>query len=305
MRVVYRDGLAQQRQKLRIRIEEAHERAKRIERNVPSTSPCPPFEVEIPRLIGDGIESLDERGLRQATKQVDAWSRELGRAEGFNKLLQAQARALAAGEDLRVLHPKPRLVPLTYALAEMAPSWMIFFAVALQSIILFGFGPRSAFGAVGFSAGIIVLLLSGVRRGRRRVQFLATCEQAVGATKRQNKRYASRTKYRNWPVRQSKGWSVSTAPYSGTGNYDEVRAETLAGDSVSLVVEDAGYTGGVVLYSPTGDEAYDVKQLASAPKPTRKGDAWQGGMQNDVLFRLGGALVAIMAVGYALVTVPF
>lgn len=300
---MYRDDLTQKREALRLRIESLHERSRTIEKGRPEKATCLPVPTRPPALLDRDVSHFDARGLEKATHMAGRWSEQIARAERFQQLLWEQSVSAKVRHDFRVLHPAPRPVPFRYVLAEMAPIWILAILAAASFLqVTLPVGNEFPRFLVALAATAIVGL--AIRHGRQRRRFLTTCEQALAVTNEGPVKDPAwnqgSSRYTNWPVRRSKNWTVTAPPYTGSGTHDQVVANTLSGTSVRLVVGGVGYTGGVVLHSPDGTEAHDVKDMICEPLPTKDGAAWERALPWTAYVRI---VLLLAAVACALDTV--
>jgi hypothetical protein len=167
--------------------------------------------------------------------------------------------------SLPMLAEPPRPVPLAYRLAALSlGGWELFtllMALVAPIALWIAFPLLRSLALV---VGATVLVVTRLRRSSRRVGILRWGRVAT-VTSRSARRSSS--SYTNWPMRQARGWDVTTVLHPGGGTTTDVEY-TVDAQSGRLRVRGLPYADGVVLADSLRPErAMVVSQFPHSVKP--------------------------------------
>ncbi len=164
-----------------------------------------------------------------------------------------------------LLAEPPRPVPLAYRLAALSlGGWEVFalLMAAVAPIALWIASPLLR--TVALVLGAVVVVVTRLRRYDRRVGILRWGRVATvtGSTPR-----SSSSSFTNWPMREARGWDVTTVLFTGSGTTTDV-SYLADGQSGTLRLRGLPYVDGVILAdSRNPQRAMAVSQFPHSVKP--------------------------------------
>ncbi len=173
-----------------------------------------------------------------------------------------------AGEAVLLAEP-PRAVPLSYRLCALTLGpWVAFTVVLLVTAPLALWVASPLLRTLALAVGVAGLALVVGRRYARRTGILRWGR--VATVVRSTSRTTS-TSFTNWPMRQARGWEVTTSLFTGGGTVTDVDY-TVDARPGRLRLRGLPYVDGVVLADPRRPErAMAVSQLPHSVKPRPDG----------------------------------
>jgi hypothetical protein len=183
----------------------------------------------------------------------------------LRRLLDEPPTEVPGSGALVTLAEPPRPVPLAYRLAALSlGAWEAFalLMAVVAPIALWIIFPLLR--TVALVIGAVVLVVTRLRRHSHRVGILRWGRVATVTSVSARR---SRTSYTNWPMRQARGWDVSTVLHTGGGTTTDVEY-VVDGQSGRLRVRGLPYVDGVVLADTRRPErAMVVSQFSHSVRP--------------------------------------
>jgi hypothetical protein len=169
------------------------------------------------------------------------------------------------GGAVVLLAEPPRSVPLAYRLAALSLGGWEAFALLMALVAPIAVWIASPLlRTLALVVGAAVLVVTRLRRYDRRVGILRWGRVATVTTTTSR---SSSSSFTNWPMRQARGWDVTTVLHTGSGTTTDVSYQ-VDGHSGTLRVRGLPYVDGVVLAdSRNPQRAMAVSQFQHSVKP--------------------------------------